>query len=119
MTEKRDTGGKFVKGQSGNPAGRPKKTQLSGNDAKEYVRLVKEGDLTGLMEFFASKVTDVGDLIRITEKFWNYKEAKKQSISSVTKEDKTLQITFKMEGLDQAQKEIVDVTPKTVHILDN
>lgn len=106
MSMKDPKTGQFVKGSSGNPGGRPKKSKLTTQDKKEFAAILKEaskkGDIGDVAVWLVERANDTNELFRITKEFAKYLAPAKSSIKTEVNEVKELKITF--QGIEESMK---------------
>lgn len=98
MATKDPKTGRFVKGSSGNPTGRPKTSKLTSVDKKEYAKILREaaknGDIGDAAVWLCERANDTNELFKITKEFAGYLAPKKSSVKTEVSEVKELKISF-------------------------
>ena len=109
---KRDEKGKFIKGKSGNPTGRPVAAKLTEKDKEELVNIIKENVkdqnlLTEMLKFLLERAEFISDVHKYLKEYAPFLAPKLSSIKQEIEEERT--IIIKIEGVEDL--EMLDVTP--------
>jgi hypothetical protein len=111
---KKDVKGQWVKGQSGNPTGRPKTHKLTGKDKEELGKVIEGRDVQAILAFLCERADTVTDAFKYVKEFAPYLAPKLQTINSVNKTDNTITIEWKSEVL----KKVDDIEGEYAKLLD-
>lgn len=99
----RDVKGRLLKGQSGNPSGRPKTERLTSADKRELKRIIDSKDMSSALAFMCERATTVNDAFRYVKEFAPYLAPKLQTINSISKNDNTITIEWKSEMIKKVE----------------
>lgn len=99
----RDSSGRFIKGKSANPSGRPKSSKLTTADRKELAALVKEtvkddGLVKEALTFLLKKAELKEEVFKYFKEFLPYVQPKLASMA--VKSEAVKKIVFQVEGFD-------------------
>ena len=104
MVEKRTNKGTFAKGKSGNPSGRPKSSNLTAADRKNF----KDSPMEALM-YLMNTARTKEEVYKYAKELMPYVKPKLSSIKSEIEQETT--VTIKIEGFEPIQLDAED-TPK-------
>jgi len=94
---KRNAKGHILKGQSGNPSGRPKTHKLTQMDKNDLKKLITGKDISKVLEFLCERADTIDDAFRFIKEFAPYLAPKLQSTTNINRNDNRIEIKWKSE----------------------